>query len=146
MSTISLYNHTASRFVLGLNGVGDTYKVMLLSSSASFNATHTKLTEVSNAAAYEVYGNGWTQGGVTLTGVTLALATTNDAAFDANDVAQAISGGSLGPYSAYVIYNDTDTDDPPVAYVALTAPQTIADGNTAGITWDADGIVKFTVT
>lgn len=146
MSTISLYNHTATRFVTGANAAADTYKVMLLSSSASFNATHTTIAEVSNSGAYEVYGGGWPQGGVTLTGVTLAVATTNDAAFDAADVSQAISGSDLGPFSAYVIYNDTDTSDPPMAYVTLSAAQTVTDGNTAGIIWDANGIVKFVVT
>lgn len=146
MSTITLYNHTVARFVTGANAAADTYKVMLLSSSASFNATHTTLDQVSNTGSYEVYGNGWPQGGFTLTGVTLALATTNDAAFDAADVSQAISGGALGPFSAYVIYNDTDSDNPPLAYVALTSAQTVSDGNTAGIAWDADGIVKFSYT
>jgi hypothetical protein len=145
MSTVSLYNHSAARFVTGANAAADTYKVMLLSAAASFNATHTTLAQVSNTGAYEVYGHGWAQGGVTLASVTLALATTNDAMFDAADVAQAISGGDLGPYSAYVIYNDTDTDDPPVAYVQLSGAQSVSDGNVAGITWDADGIVKFTV-
>jgi hypothetical protein len=146
MATISLYNNTVYRFVAGLNSASDTYKVMLLSSSASFNATHTTLDQVSNNGSYEVYGYGWPQGGFTLTGVTLALATTNDAAFDAADVSQAISGGTLGPFSAYVIYNDTDADNPPVAFVSLTSAQSVGDGNTVGITWDADGIIKFSYT
>lgn len=145
MPTISLYNHTAGRFMTGANSASDTYKVMLLTAAASFNATHTTLAQVSSSGAYEVSGNGWPTGGFTLTGVTVGTVTTNDAAFDAADVSQAISGGDLGPFSSYVIYNDTDTDDPPIAFVTLDAPQTIADGNILGIAWNADGIVKINV-
>jgi hypothetical protein len=145
MATISLYNHTARRFMDGSNGAADTYKVMLLNSSASFNATHTTLTQVSNANAYEVYGHGWTQLGETLASVVVSTITTNDAMFDAADVLVNITGGALGPYSAYVIYNDTDADDPPVAYVALTSPVTTADGAVAGMIWASNGIITATV-
>lgn len=146
MATIQLYNHTAALFASGTCVAGDTYKVMLLNSSASFNATHTALTTVSNAGAYEVSGNGWTTGGMALTGVTIGTVTTNDATFDAADLLVPISGGSLGPYSSYVIYNDTDANDPPLAFVTLTAAQTVADGGVAGAIWNADGIIKWTVT
>lgn len=146
MATIQLYNHTAQLFASGTCIAGDTYKMMLLNSSASFNAAHTALTTVSNAGAYEVYGNGWTQGGETLANVAITTVTTNDAKFDADDVLKAITGGSLGPYSAYVLFNDTDANDPPLAFVTLTAAQTVADGGVAGAIWNTDGIFKWTVT
>lgn len=143
MSTISLYNHTISRFVTGANSSSDTYKVILLNDSATFAATGSTLTSVTNAGAYEVSGNGWTAGGETLTGVTLALANTNGAKFDADDISVTAAGGSIGPFSSYVIYNDTDTDDPPLAFVAMTAPQTITVGQALEIHWASAGIVSF---
>lgn len=145
MATIQLYNHTAQRFMSGANAAADTYKVMLLNSTATFNAAHTTLTQVSNANAYEVYGNGWTQLGETLTSVVISLITTNDAMFDAADVLKAISGGNLGPYKAFVIYNDTDADDPVVGYLQLTVETTTVDGTSVFIQWPTDGIVKATV-
>lgn len=145
MATIQLYNHTANLFASGTCIAADTYKMMLLNSSASFDATDTQLTQVSNAGAYEVSGNGWDVGGEPLANVAFAIATTNDSTFDADDVLVTISGGNLGPYSAYVIYNDTDANDPPLAYVTLTAPQTVADGGVAGAIWNASGIFKWTV-
>jgi hypothetical protein len=145
MATISLYNHTALRFINGSNSAADTYKIMLLNSSASFNATHTTLTQVSNAAAYEVSGNGWAVGGQTLQNVLLTTLGTNGAMFYADDLTVTISGGSLGPFKSYVVYNATDTNSPPVAFVLLDAAQTIADGNAVVIAWNASGIVSFTV-
>lgn len=143
MSTISLYNHTISRFVTGANSASDTYKVILLNDSASFAATGATLTSVTNGGAYEVSGNGWTAGGETLTNVTLELANTNGAKFDADDIIVTATGGSIGPYSAYVIYNDTDANDPPLAYVAMTAPTTITVGQSLEIRWASAGIVSF---
>lgn len=145
MSSLVPYNHNTLRFMQGLNTAGDTYKVMLLNASASFNATHTTLTQVSNASAYEVYGNGWPQGGVTLANVTLATAATNGAMLDADDVSVAVTPAALGPYKAYVIYNATDANSPPLAYVQLASEVTVPAGINAGITFGDNGIFKVTV-
>lgn len=139
--TISLYNHTARRFADGSNSPSDTYKVRLLT-AATFNATHTTLaatggTEVANA-------NGYTTGGATLTGVAVTTATTNDAMFDANDVSWTASGGAITASYA-ILYNDTDTDDPPVAFVDFDGSQSAADSTDFKIIWNASGIVTFTV-
>jgi hypothetical protein len=137
--TISLYNHTAKRFAEGSNAVGDTYKVRLMS-AATFNATHTTLaatsgTEVSN-------GNGYTTGGATLAGVAVTTVTTNDAMFDANDVTWSASGGSIAAVAA-ILYNDTDTDDPPVAFIDFGGTETAGDGTDFKIVWNASGIFTF---
>lgn len=139
--TISLYNHTARRFADGSNSPSDTYKVRLLT-AATFNATHATLaatggTEVANA-------NGYTTGGATLTGVAVTTVTTNDAMFDANDASWTASGGAITASYA-ILYNDTDTDDPPVAFVDFDGSQSAADGTDFKIIWNASGIVTFTV-
>lgn len=141
-TTSTLYNHTVNRFNEGLNAEGDTYKVMLLSASASFDPTAVDLTVLS---AYEVSGNGWPAGGYTLTGIVTTVSDTNGGIFDADDVSQAISGGDLGPYSAVVVYNDTAAGDPPVLYVALESPITITSGNSATIEWNASGLISWSV-
>lgn len=140
-ATISLYNHTAARFASGANAVGDTYKLKLLT-AATFNATHTTLaatggTEVAN-------GNGYTTGGPALTGVTVTTVTTNDAAFDANDVTLTASGGSIAAAFG-ILYNDTDADDPPVAFINFDGTETAGDGTDFKIVWNAAGIFTFTV-
>lgn len=144
-ATIQLYNHTLARFNLGYNAPTDTYKVILLSDLATFNAAHTTLASVTNSGAYEVWGGGWPQGGFTLLNVTLVVADTDGSKFDADDIAQPITSTNLGPYSKYVIANTTDADSPPVAFVTMENPLTVTVGNLAAINWNAAGIITWAV-
>jgi hypothetical protein len=140
--TVSLYNHTAARFGSGANAVGDTYKVMLCT-AATFDATNTTLagitkTEVANA-------NGYTTGGATLANVAVTTVTTNDAKFDADDASWSASGGSITASYA-ILYNDTDTDDPPVAFIDFGTSESAGAGTNFLIVWNASGIFTWTVT
>jgi hypothetical protein len=139
--TISLYNHTAARFADGSNAVGDTYKVKLLT-AATFDATHTTLAGTGGTEA--TTGTGYTAGGVALTGVAVTTVTTNDAKFDANDASWTASGGSITASYA-ILYNDTDANDPPVAFINFDGSQSAGDGTDFKIVWNASGIFTFTV-
>lgn len=139
--TISLYNHTTQRFASGANASGDTYKVKLLT-AATFDATHTTLaatggTEVANA-------NGYTTGGATLANVAVTTVTTNDAMFDADDVTWTASGGAIAASYA-ILYNDTDANDPPVAFIDFGGSESAGAGTDFKIVWNASGILSFTV-
>ena len=140
--TINLYNHTAKRFADGSNAVGDTYKVMLCT-AATFTAADTTLagitkTEVANA-------NGYTTGGATLANVAVTTVTTNDAKFDADDASWTASGGAITA-SYGILYNDTDTNDPPVAFIDFGGSESAGDTTDFRIVWNASGILTFTVT
>lgn len=139
--TISPYNHTAKRFAEGSNAVGDTYKVKLLT-AATFDATHTTLAATGGTEA--TTGTGYTAGGATLAGVAVTTTTTNDATFDANDVTWSASGGAIEAAYA-ILYNDTDTDDPPVAFIDFGGTESAGDGTDFKIVWNASGIFTFTV-
>ena len=139
--TISLYNHTAKRFADGSNAVGDTYKVKLLS-AATFDATHTTLTATGGTEA--TTGTGYTAGGATLANVAVTTETTNDAKFDADDVTWTASGGSIDASYA-ILYNDTDADDPPVAFIDFGGAESAGDGTDFLIVWNASGIFTWTV-
>jgi len=139
--TISVYNHTAKLFADGSNAAADTYKVKLLT-AATFTASHTTLaatggTEVANA-------NGYTTGGASLSGVSVTTVTTNDAMFDASDVTWTASGGSIAAAYA-ILYNDTDTNDPPLAFIDFGGTETAGDATDFKIVWNASGIFTFTV-
>lgn len=140
--TISLYNHTAKRFAEGTNAVGDTYKVKLLT-AATFDATHTTLAATGGTEA--TAGTGYTAGGQALANVAVTTVTTNDAKFDADDVTWTASGGSITASYA-IIYNDTDTDDPPVAFINFDGSQSAGSGTDLIIVWNASGIFFWTVT
>ena len=139
--TISLYNHTAARFASGANAVGDTYKLMLCT-AATFDATNTTLagitkTEVAN-------GDGYTTGGATLANVAVTTVTTNDAKFDADDVAWSATGSGITA-SYGILYNDTDADDPPVAFIDFGGSESAAAGTDFIVVWNASGIFTWTV-
>lgn len=138
--TISLYNHTSKRFADGSNAVGDTYKLMLCS-AATFTASDTTLAGITKT---EVSGNGYTAGGNTLANVTVTTVTTNDAKFDADDVTFTASGGSIAASYA-ILYNSTDANSPPVAFVDFGGTQTAGTGTDLKVIWDAAGILTFTV-
>lgn len=139
--TFSLYNHTAQRFASGANAAADTYKVKLLT-AATFNATHTTLAGTGGTEVAS--GNGYTTGGATLANVAITTVTTNDAKFDADDVVWSASGGAITA-SYGILYNDTDTDDPPVAFIDFGGSESAGDGTDFRIVWNASGIVTFTV-
>jgi hypothetical protein len=139
--TISLYNHTAKLFADGSNAVGDTYKVQLYS-TATFDATNTTLAGITGTEA--TTGTGYTAGGATLASVSVTTVTTNDAKFDADDVTWTASGGSITASYA-VIYNDTDANDPPLAFIDFDGSQSAGDGTDFKIVWNANGIFTFTV-
>lgn len=139
--TVSLYNHTAAKFADGSFIPGDTYKVMLCT-AATFTAADTTLagitkTEHSNA-------NGYTTGGATLANVAVTTVTTNDAKFDADDVTWTASGGPITASYA-IIYNDTDTNDPPLAFIDFGGSESAGDGTDFKLVWNASGIFTWTV-
>jgi hypothetical protein len=140
--TISLYNHTTRLFASGSNAAADTYKVALYT-AATFSATDTTLagitaTEVAN-------GSGYATGGETLTNVAVNTVTTNDASFDADDVVWTASGADLTAGFA-VLYNDTDSGKPPLAFIDFGGSQTAGDTTDFKIIWNASGIFTFTTT
>lgn len=139
--TISVYNHTAAKFADGSFAVGDTYKVKLLT-AATFDATNTTLAATGGT---EVAGaNGYTTGGQALANVAVSTVTTNDAKFDADDVTWTASGGNLTA-SYGILFNDTDANDPPLAFIDFGGSQTAGDGTQFKIVWNASGIFTFTV-
>lgn len=139
--TISLYNHTAAKFADGSFAVGDTYKVMLCS-AATFTAANTTLAGITKTEISS--GTGYTTGGATLANVAVTTVTTNDAKFDADDVTWTASGGAIAASYA-IIYNDTDADDPPLAFIDFGGEESAGDGTDFLLVWNANGIVTFTV-
>lgn len=139
--TISLYNHTAKLFAEGSNAAADTYKVKLYT-AATFNAANTTLAGITGTEA--TTGTGYTAGGQSLANVAVTTVTTNDAKFDADDLTWTASGGSITA-SYGVLYNDTDANDPPLAFIDFDGSQSAGDGTDFKIAWNVNGIFTFTV-
>lgn len=141
--TISLYNHTAAKFADGSFAVGDTYKATLYS-AFSFDATDTTKTTAESGGTQLSTANGYTQDSKTLANVAVSTVTTNDAKFDADDITWTASGGSIAAMGC-LIYDDTDANDPPLAFIDFGGTQTAGDGTDFKVIFNASGIVTFTV-
>lgn len=139
--TISLYNHAAKLFAEGSNAAADTYKLKLYS-AATFDAADTTLAGITGTEA--ATGTGYTAGGQALANVSVTTVTTNDAKFDADDVVWTASGGTIEAAFG-VIYNDTDANDPPIAFIDFDGTQAAGDTTEFKVVWNANGIFTFTV-
>lgn len=136
---IQLYNHTTLKFADGSFLAGDTYKLMLCS-EAIFDATHSTLAAISKT---EIAGNGYTAGGITLTGVSIATAAASGARFTANDASVTATGGSIAATHA-ILYNATDAGEPPVALLSFGGNVVAENTDPFVVRWDLGGIVRFT--
>lgn len=120
----------------------DTLKVMLCTSSYTPNQdTHQYKSDVTN----EVSGTGYTAGGQTLTGVTVAYnASTNTLTLDANDPSWANSTIT----ARYAVFYDStpgsDATRPLIAYWDLESDQVSSSGAFT-LTLSASGLVTLTV-
>lgn len=118
----------------------DTIKCMLATNSAAPSQT---TWQYKSSVTNEVTGTGYTAGGATLASKTEVI-TAQVKALDAADVTWASS--TITARYAY-IYDDgpaTDATKPLLAYVDFGADMSSAGGNFT-ITWDAAGIITFTV-
>lgn len=128
---------------LGSNNINfttHTLKVMLVNGYV-YNTAHTQKSNITGELST---ANGYTAGGLALTGVTFAYdALTGKTKLDANDAVWTAAGGDIGPVTGAVIYDDTATNDKLIAYLDFDTPQTAGDGTSFLITFSANGIITF---
>lgn len=134
--TITPYNHTAKLISEGVIEPADTFKVALYT-AATFNAANTTLAGVTKTEVAN--GNGYTTGGQALSGVTVTTVATSGSKFDADDLAWAASGADLTASFA-IVYDDTETGDPPLFFIDFGGAKTAGDGTDFKLIWNASGI------
>lgn len=135
--SVTLYDHTARRIQAGDFVASDSYVVNLYTVLPA-NVTATTKTAAESGATQLSTGNGYTQNAKTLSNVSIATITTNDSTFTFDPVNWDASGGSIAAAFA-LIYDDTKTNDPPVARVDFDGTVTAASGTQFRITPDASG-------
>jgi hypothetical protein len=122
---------------LDLNG--HTFKIILVTSAYTPNQSgHSVIADVSSNEA-----SNYTRPTLANVTVTRSGLTTT---FDADDVTITASGGNC-TFRYAVIYDDTPTGDPLVAYCLLDntpANVTISNGNSLILQFNTNGIIQFT--
>lgn len=143
-ATFTFYNNwKAAKNAASL--VGATVKVTLHSSAYTFAATHSVYADLTNELAT---ANGYTNGGLTLAGVSWSQAG-GIGTFDANDAVWTASGGGIVARRAVIRIVGTFNSqiDPLIASVLMDntpADVTVPDGNPLTLQWNASGIYTLT--
>jgi hypothetical protein len=124
-----------------IDGIHDfdahTFKVMLTNvAPVNTNSVKADLTEITAEHGYSAGGEATTITTSTVGGVAKATAT---------DVTITASGGTIGPFRYAVLYNDTATGDPLIAWVDYGSSITLQNTELIVIDFDASNGV-FTVT
>lgn len=113
---------------------GDSFKVILMETGFIFDRdSHVNYADIS--ADELTTANGYTVNTKVLANPSLAIDNDNDnASLSFDDVVFTASGGSIGPLSGAIIFDDTLADDPIVKWIEAASDITITDGNQLNIT------------
>jgi len=116
----------------------DTLKVMLTNvAPVAANSVKADLTDIAA-------GNGYTAGGTQATQASSAQAA-GTYKLVLNDVTFTAAGGSIATFRYAVLYNDTATNDELIGWWDSGAAQTITDGNSFLVDYDAGtGVLTIT--
>lgn len=141
-AVVSLYDHTIDRFVRGFNSTSDTYRVALYSTLTPDLSVTTLAaitgTEVAQADGYITKGAQVTSPTLTQDG--------NDSIFDGNDVSWTAANPGTIAATHGVLYNDSDSGDPPLMLIDFQGTETRTNGQIFQIIWSTSGIIRFEVT
>lgn len=138
--TIAKYNAWLDNMVESANLSSDTFKIGLVTSTYTFSASHSTLSDITN----EVSGSGYAR--QTLGSVSSSQ-TSGTYTFDFADPVFTASGGSIVA-RRWFIYDDTPTSPAdPLCFAGLInnadADVTVTDGNTLTFNVNASGL--FTI-
>ena len=140
-ASITLYDHTRQRVQSGANIAGDTYIVNLYTVLPA-NATATTKAAAEAGGTQLATGNGYTQNTKALANVTISTVSTSNSVFDSDDVIWTPDSGTLTASFA-LVYNDTDTNDPPFFRVDFGGSIIGTPAYPLTISWDALGILRL---
>lgn len=122
-----------------VNFSSDTFKAILVN-GYTFDPTDDAITDIGPVEIPA--GNGYTTGGVTLTGVSYAYnGTNNNVKWSANNVVWTASGGSIGPATGAIIVDTTANKV--VMYIDFGAAQTATDASEFKLIFNSAGILTI---
>ena len=138
MASANKFNSFVEAMAEAVHDLGsDTLKVMLTNTAPV--ATNTQKSDITEISA----GNGYTAGGTQPT-ISSSSQTSGTYKLVLADVTFTASGGSIGPFRYFVLYNDTATNDELILWHDYSSSITLLDGES--ITWDAsatNGILQI---
>lgn len=115
----------------------DSLKLLLTNTApVSGNSVKTDITEISD-------GNGYTAGGIDVT-VSSSAQTSGTYKLVVDDATLTASGGSIGPFRYFVLYNDTAANDELIGWYDYGSSISINDGDSLTVDFNqTDGVLTF---
>jgi len=126
--TVTLSNHYHAQLLKGnIDWENDTIKIILMNTTYAFDKdADATLSDVTSDQISTGYG--YTQDSKTLTTVTVTENDTDDkATVTCDDPAWVASGGSIGPFGAAILYDDTTSDDTVIGCIDFGTDYTVVD-------------------
>lgn len=139
MAMFTLFNSAAGKIGDGTIDL-DTHTFKVAASNTAPVATNTILANITQIAA----GNGYSTGGVTLTGVTYTEPSAGVWRFDSNDFTFTASGGTMATFRYLVLYDDTAGSDDLVGYYDHGTAVSLPDGSSYPFAVSANGHFQVT--
>ena len=133
-----LYNTAAAALI---DGDLDNLKIAL-STTSSFNATHSTLAQVLGT---EVYGGGWPQGGVVLTNTAMTLVSGAEYALTATAPEISYAGGGNLTWRSAILYDDSHPNKRPIALFDFGVNQVVTPGSPIKFAWPNNMLMKLKV-
>ena len=117
----------------------DTFKAILVN-GYTFDPTDDAITDIGPVEI--TAGNGYTTGGITLTGLAYAYnVTNNNVKWSANNVVWTATGGSIGPATGAIIVDTTANKV--VMYIDFGGSQTATDASEFKLMFNSNGILTI---
>ncbi len=140
MASFNKFNSFVEHLAEKVHDLGaDTLKILLTNSApTSSNTVKADLTEISA-------GNGYSAGGPTAT-ISSSSQTSGTYKLVLADVTITASGGSIGPFRYFTLYNDTPTSpaDPLIGWWDYGSSITLADGESVTVDFSAsNGVLQI---
>jgi hypothetical protein len=135
---MDFYNHTRRLFAAEAIDLANL-KVMLVNNH-TFDAAH---TNISSVVADEVSGSGWAEGGEAIANAAITTTGTNEATLNGDDIAVTATGGSIGPATALVVYQDVGTEEYPLFHHAFGGAEEAGEGTDFRVDWHENGIARW---
>jgi hypothetical protein len=140
-STFTLFNSAAGKIGDGTIDL-DTHTFKAALTNTAPVATNTVLANITQISGT----NGYTTGGVTLTGLAFTQPSAGIWRWDTNDFSFTASGGTMGTFRYIAIYSDTAASDDLVGYYDHGTAVSLPDGSSYTFTVAADGHFEITKT
>ncbi len=138
--TTHFYNNFFKHLGSGqINLVSNTIKAILVN-AYTFDSTDEFKADLGSVELPT--GVGYTSGGKELTNKTLNYSV-DKTQWDADDLTWSISGGTLGPFTGAILYDDTSTGDKLICYIDLGDSVTASAGTDLKLVFATNGILSI---